>query len=287
MINAASELALAYDILDLETRTRTLMTFFQQWNDPRAGLDAARLGQARARRIGSRLYDLLMVGNGVSCAIRVGEWDWAIALLDEWLPTDMQPAYRLEMTVDRAILTALRGEDPAPLIAELEPMLVGVTDPQFGSYRRMASAWVALVAGRFGEAIADSRAAASQTTYFGPLGLPLAARAAIWSRDPVSAQEALGALSVAANHGAALDTDRVAIRAGLAALDGRPDEALGLYREALASWRSLGLAWDEALTAIDMVMLLGARSDRGARGRGISASHPGAPRCPPVPRAPR
>ncbi len=40
-------------------------------------------------------------------------------------------------------------------------------------------------------------------------------------------------------------------------LEGRTAEALALYREALAGWRSLGLAWDEALTVIDMVKFLG------------------------------
>jgi hypothetical protein len=39
-------------------------------------------------------------------------------------------------------------------------------------------------------------------------------------------------------------------------LEGRPADALPLYREALRCWRDLGLAWDEALCAIDMATLL-------------------------------
>ena len=46
------------------------------------------------------------------------------------------------------------------------------------------------------------------------------------------------------------------MRAGVAALDGRSDEALALYREALRDWRDLGLAWDEALCGLDMALLL-------------------------------
>ena len=46
------------------------------------------------------------------------------------------------------------------------------------------------------------------------------------------------------------------IRAGLAALEGRAADALGQYREALRGWHDLGLAWDEALTGIDMATLL-------------------------------
>ena len=43
---------------------------------------------------------------------------------------------------------------------------------------------------------------------------------------------------------------------GIAALEGRPADALPLYREALRAWRDLGLAWDEALCGLDMALLL-------------------------------
>lgn len=59
------------------------------------------------------------------------------------------------------------------------------------------------------------------------------------------------------------------IRAGLAALDDRLDDALPRYRDALRAWRDLGLAWDEALTGIDMATLLdpGDPDVRAAAGR--------------------
>jgi hypothetical protein len=53
-----------------------------------------------------------------------------------------------------------------------------------------------------------------------------------------------------------VEADRLTTRAGIAALEGRPDDALSLYREALRAWRALGLAWDEALCGIDMATLL-------------------------------
>ena len=54
----------------------------------------------------------------------------------------------------------------------------------------------------------------------------------------------------------AIEADRTTIRAGIAALDGRPADALTVYREALRAWRDLGLAWDEALCGLDMAVLL-------------------------------
>jgi hypothetical protein len=40
------------------------------------------------------------------------------------------------------------------------------------------------------------------------------------------------------------------------ALDGRPADALPIYREALRAWSDLGLAWDEALCELDMALLV-------------------------------
>ncbi len=46
------------------------------------------------------------------------------------------------------------------------------------------------------------------------------------------------------------------MRAGLVASEQREAEALGLYRDALQSWRDLRLVIDETLTAIDMATVL-------------------------------
>ena len=56
--------------------------------------------------------------------------------------------------------------------------------------------------------------------------------------------------------GRSSDDEVMAIRAGIAALEGRSRDALGLYRELLREWRDLGLVWDEARGAIDMATLL-------------------------------
>ncbi|MEA2609680.1 MAG: hypothetical protein QOJ75_1923, partial [Chloroflexota bacterium] len=256
LIRGAGELAQAHGLLDAETRWRTLTTFMSQWDDPRAGLEAGRAGQALAERVGSRSLSMLMVGNSVSCATRLGEWDWATKLLEEWATIEIPLAARIELTADRVILDALRGNDPAEAIASMESMIVGLTDPQYNSYRQTAVGWAALATGRLPEVQVAARAASAATSYFGPMALPLAARAALWDGDTGSIRELLEEMRRVTWRGSALDADVVTVRAGLAALEGRPGESLTLYRDALKAWRGLGLEWDEALCAIDMATVL-------------------------------
>ena len=74
--------------------------------------------------------------------------------------------------------------------------------------------------------------------------------------DAEGARADLQNVDAIGGHGRATKADRLCVRAGLAALDGRRVDALSLYRDALRAWRDLGLSWDEALTAIDMATLL-------------------------------
>jgi hypothetical protein len=198
-----------------------------------------------------------MVGNGVSCAFRVGEWDWAIALLDEWLDTDLINAARVEFASDRAIITACRGEDAGPLLASTAPLVDDIADPQYGSYRLFAIAWQAMAGGNFAEAAEAAEGATKRASYFARIALPIAARASLWSGDTDRMAAALARLDEIGVHGDAADNDRTTIRAGLAAREGRTSDALRLYRESRQRWQGLGLAWDDALAAIDMAVLLG------------------------------
>jgi hypothetical protein len=83
------------------------------------------------------------------------------------------------------------------------------------------------------------------------------AHAALLAEDPATARLALDRLVRTGAHGRAVDVDRLAIAAGLAALDGQRSQAIAGYRAAIAGWRDLGLPWDEALTSIEFVRFIG------------------------------
>ncbi len=256
LLRGASQLALSNDLREVERSTRTLLTFFLQSADPAEGLALARDGQAIARRLGSLAYGFLMVGNGFSCALRVGEWDWAAALLEEWISMEISGSFALELYVDRAVLTALRGDDASADIARATTMVAEVKDPQYESYVHWARAWAAMVAGRLSEAREEAVSAARTTNYFSPISLPLAARAALWAGDSAAAEAILEDLVASGFRGEAVDLDLATLRAGIAAREGRPAESAAAYREALRGWRQMGLAFDEALAALDMALLL-------------------------------
>ena len=258
LLRGAHQLAMANDLREVEVNARVLLTFFEQWGEPAAGLALGREGIEISRRVGSRSYGFQMVGNSSICALRVGEWEWVGTMLDEWLGLEVTAGVFTEPFVDRAILRSLRGEnvDAAADIEESARLRKTMTDPQFESYELLARAWLALAAGDLAGARGHAGRAAVITDYFEPLGLPLAARATLWSGDPPEAEAALAALDATDYWGPALDVDRAVARAGVAALNGRGPEALAGYREALRGYRALGLAFDEAVAVVDMATVL-------------------------------
>lgn len=250
------QLAKALKTNNLERGARTLLTFYGQWDDPAAALALAREGLDLAHRISSRAYGFQMVGNGSICALRVGDWDWAGGLLNEWISPDASEAHFAELFIDRAILTALRGQDPTGDIEIAAKLRQDITDPQYESYEHWAAAWAAFVAGRYADARREAQIAIQITGYFHPLADPLAARAALWSGQVEDARTTLEALIESGYRGAAVELDMATLRAGIAAIEGRGPEALAAYREGLKGWRQYGLAFDEALAVTDMALLL-------------------------------
>ena len=256
ILRGTHELAVTNGLVDVDRDTRTSLTFYEQFADPGAGLAMAREGLEIAGRRGSSAYGFVMVGNAVSCAIRVGEWGWASALLDEWLANEITGDFYLELYVDRAVLTALQGGDASDDLAEAERLVVTVDDTQYNSYCHWGRAWAAFVAGRLDEARLEAVAAAQATDYFIPISMPLAARAALWAGDAAAAGAVVARIEASVVRGQAIALDLVTLQAGIAALERRRGDAISGYREALRGWRGLGLAFDEAVAALDMAILL-------------------------------
>jgi hypothetical protein len=258
LLRGVHQLAAANDVRDVELGCRVLLTFYEQWGDPTAGLALGREGLEIGRRRGSTAYSFQLVGNSAICAIRVGEWDWAAEILEEWLasaPTADNPVWT-EFHVDRALLAAFRGQDGSNDVETAARLRADLTDPQYESYELWTRAAGALAAGELSAAVEHAERSATITDYFTPLALPLGARAALWAGDAAMARRLLDRVIASSHWGPVLEADKTRIAAGIAALEGRSVEALAGFRDALRAYQQLGVAFDEAAAVVDMAILL-------------------------------
>jgi class 3 adenylate cyclase/tetratricopeptide (TPR) repeat protein len=252
LLRAGQELADKHGLADTVTRALGNRMATESNLDPRAALEVGRAGLAASRRLG--YHDALVIGNVADVARRVGEWDWALGLLDEALEEGFESADLAELLVTSIMFHAFRGDPTADQLGQVERLLAGATDVVRMSDVEWAAAIVAFAEGRLADARVRFHRAIELTSW--PAARPFPARAALWARDLDSASADLAALDVSGMHGPAIDADIITIRAGVAALEGRTGEAKALYRSAIRAWRDLGLAWDEALCGLDMALLL-------------------------------
>jgi class 3 adenylate cyclase/tetratricopeptide (TPR) repeat protein len=252
LLRAGQELAERQSLADTLMRAVNNRAALEGPRDPRAALEIVRAGLAAARRLGRRNAGTAV--NAAFAARRVGEWTWGLEVLDEALAEDFESSDRAELLTEAILFRAVLGDPTHELVADLERLLDGATDPQRIATLEGGKGWVAFSAGRLGEARERWRRAIELIA--SPADLPLPARAALWDRDADAVRADLGEFDASGVHGPALEADRTTIRAGIAALEGRTADALALYREALRAWRDLGLVWDEALCAIDMAIVL-------------------------------
>jgi class 3 adenylate cyclase/tetratricopeptide (TPR) repeat protein len=224
--------------------------------NPRAALEIARAGLTRARRLGRHGMVAALQGNAADYAFRTGDWAWALAELEAALAEELDAPDRASLIGVEVVFRVFRGEPVADQLEEAARLLGGSDDVRLLGMVTWLDAAVAFVAGRLAEAGNAWRQGAELSAGNLPVALPWAARASIWAGDAATARRDLAALDASGFHGPVIEADRRTIRAGIAALERHPADALALYREALRSWRDLGLAWDEALCGLAMATLL-------------------------------
>jgi len=128
----------------------------------------------------------------------------------------------------------------------------------------VTKAAAALAAGDLEEAYREAAAAvvADPAGINSPRALALQLRAALWLGDPIRARRALAGMQ--GMRGRWMAAARLTGEAGVAALEGRNDEAALAYPRALDAWRVLDCPLDLALCALDRALLRGSvRVQRG------------------------
>jgi len=254
-MRAGEKLARDNGLHEVLGRALGLRGFVQGDLDIGGALDAWREGLDLARRAGQRVGLLRIINNLGYTAFLTGDWDEALEHLDGQLTEDLEGTDRISLLGNSVIVHASRGEDVGEQLAELRRLLdedpLRVTadvDDAVGN--------AAMADGRLPDARNAWRHLADQDAINATEFNYRAARPALWDGDIEAARSDLAALDATGVHGSVIELRRMTVRAGLAALEGRSADALAQYREAMRGWHDVGLAWDEALTGIDMATLL-------------------------------
>jgi class 3 adenylate cyclase/tetratricopeptide (TPR) repeat protein len=253
LIEAARRLTELYGHWSLLPRAINNLASVLGEDDPRAALTVAREGLELQRRTGDRSFTML--DNAVYASIRVGEWDWAIAELEAALPEETDAMARGAALGSLAQFRAYRGLDATPLLEELDQLAASLDAGS--AFKALGRAHRGLASGDLAAAIEGAQRFAEGWSQGHVEVRVLATRAALWSRDVSTARECLAALRRLPDRGRAVRLANRTLEAGIAALEGRSDEAVAVYRDALRDWEELGLPWDQALAGIDMAFTLG------------------------------
>ncbi len=225
--------------------------------DPRAALERVRESMALTRRLGLRTYDGYHAANGSGAAERTGEWRWIREAIGELVDADPD---RLDAEWLASCRDAATAWTDNPDLTRAERLVAeALRESDFQSEVNV-SGWLARAA------FADERledALRFSEPFFkharaqhGNHDAHMVGRIALHAGRLDLARETLDL--VGDGPGGIVDDDLVTLRAGMAALEGRVGESLGLYRSALTGYRDAGCRFDVALVILDMAVLIGA-----------------------------
>ena len=224
--------------------------------DQAAALEMYREGLALSQKLGHRDLMLRFVNNIGYTAFLAGDWDEALEVMDAALQSEIDDVDRYPLLCNALIVRACRGESIADGRAEVDRLLSGMSNPQARVPSLDTLGNEALTTGN----LDNARAAWRELFELDPSQISefryRTGRVAAWAGDVAEIRSDLEAIEATGIHGRVVDARRTTLQAALAALEGRAAEALVLYRDALREWRELRQPWDEALTGIDMAILL-------------------------------
>jgi class 3 adenylate cyclase/tetratricopeptide (TPR) repeat protein len=251
VLEGGRRLAEEHDLTDLVLRMMSATGAGLAEADLGAGLDAMRETIDLARRTGRRSFLLSSVSGFGFFAFQSGDWDEALAELDAALAEEMDGHDRLFLLNNWTLMRASRGDSIGDELAEMERLAAGATR---GTELVLESrATQSMARGALEQASQEYQelAPSNPNEY-----LYRAARAELWAGNLDGARSLRERHLATGGYERVPEASRQALAAGIAAAEGRTFDAMALYREALRNWRASRSVWDEALTGIDMAMLL-------------------------------
>ncbi|MCY7399849.1 MAG: hypothetical protein LH477_02605, partial [Nocardioides sp.] len=248
-------------------RARVNLSYVAAADDPMLAYRAAREGLALARHLGFRGYGFYLLGNAAESAIRIGDWDWALGEVEEavaTLPTDITALLR------RAQIRGLRGDLVDDDLRVVGDAIAELSEVQAPATVDDVRSQLALSRGDFAEAFHLAKRSYSQNVAPDSYAMPWAGRAASWLGNVDDVAEIRELLRH--QPGRVPGVAGQEVDSALAALQGRTGESRVGFLEAIRRWQELGLEFEAALCALNLVMLLGATDGEVEEASGQAAA---------------
>ena len=265
LLEVAHRLAEAAGLVETSLRAMVNLSGLLPSIDPRAALSLGRSGYESARRLGQRSVASQILSNIAEVALVTGDWDWAMAELDDPLWLELDRSDRLAMLGSKLQLQAVRGDPLDGSLVKVEELSVDDPDPHRRGTLLASWLWDALAGERIEAAYSAARELADASAFNAPYAYIHAARAALTLRDPRRARAALADLEGTGVRGPTLAMQREAMEAGLAALEGRRSDAITGFRDTSRRLNEVGMVLEVALNGLLALRLLGS-GDADARG---------------------
>ncbi len=243
-----------HGFLNARMRCAMNLSSFGSVDDPGSAMADAAAGLAIARRRRLAGWAGALAGNWAELAFETGEWDAILGLAADLdaeglLPVDESANIFMGVYLVRAYRGGV-GEATVALDRVLTALL---DDVQIARSYHDAFAHLRFAAGDL-EGMRRHAAELLGGLAMYPYDTIPAARASLWLRDAAGMRDALGERG--APEGRATDLRFDGIRAGLAALEGRTDDARAGYLAAEAGLRDLGIRFELGLALLEHAVFL-------------------------------
>jgi tetratricopeptide (TPR) repeat protein len=195
--------------------------------------------------------------NVAGMAMHQGRFDIAREALDEALSYDVEAPDRFIVVTIAIIQRVIQGEPYQAMLDEASEFAAAWHEQNALVQLNASRGWIGLIEGRYAEGAAASFRSVSIIASGASEDLPVAARASLWAEQPEDAQRALDQLRAIGGHGRMIHAQLTTMAAGIAAAEGRIEEAAASYGEAIRHWRELSSLFDMGLCELDFVKFVG------------------------------
>jgi len=237
---------------------RAISNLSGSYDHAREARDSYRLAEELALRVGNR-----SLAKWSAVAARYQQYTlaegWEVALAegsDDRVDESGSSLDEIRRLAISSLFMLGLGQSTDAILARLETLSTQTSDSYGPAAFHALRSDRALLAGDFARAC-DEAVLAARDEQLAAFFISSAVAAALHAGDLERARQLTEQLEADPRTDNVLVTERIRARAGIAALEGRTDEAIARYGEAMSRHRAAGDDWNVARTALDLVVLVG------------------------------